>query len=208
MFLYKAVHKLWRKLLYDPFCHVATIVMLRGNGVRHENFSTNDVPIISIDRKNSSKISIGDNLRMNNGNAGNCIGFPARCTLVAADGAHLQIGNNVGMSQTAICAAGADITIGNHTLLGGGVKIYSSDFHSLSYHDRRDYICADVENRKSAPVTIGEDCFIGAGTIILKGVTIGDRTIIGAGSVVTKSIPADCIAGGNPARVIKQCHNE
>ena len=61
----------------------------------------------------------------------------------------------------------------------------------------------DQKNRKSAPVVIGEDCFIGAGTTILKGVTIGDRVVIGAGSVVTKSIPADCIAAGNPCRVIK-----
>lgn len=202
MFIYKAIHKLLRMLLRDPFCHIATLIIMRGNDVRHGSFHTNGIPIIKVARK-KSRIFIGGNLRMNNGNADNCIGFPARCSLVALDGGTIHIGDNVGMSQTAICAVGADIEIGNHTLLGGGVKIYSSDFHSLSYHDRRDYIGADVDNRKSAPVTIGEDCFIGAGTIILKGVTIGDRTIIGAGSVVTKSIPADCIAGGNPCKVIK-----
>ena len=202
MFIYKAVRKLWRVLLYNPFCHAATFVVMRGNDVCHGSFSTNGIPIIGVDRKDS-KISIGKNLRMNNGNADNNIGFTARCTLVAIAGSHLQIKDNVGMSQAALCAVGADITIGNHTLLGGGVKIYSSDFHSLDYMDRRDYIVADVENRHSAPVTIGDDCFIGAGTIILKGVTIGDRAIIGAGSVVTKSIPADCIAGGNPCKVIR-----
>ena len=53
-----------------------------------------------------------------------------------------------------------------------------------------------------APVKIGSDCFIGAGSIILPGVTIGDNVIIGAGSVVTKSIPDNSIAVGNPARVI------
>lgn len=140
---------------------------------------------------------------MNNGNADNCIGFPARCTLIALDGGHIRIADNVGMSQTALCAVGADITIGSHTLMGGGVKIYSSDFHSLNCQDRRDYK-ADKEHRRSAQVAVGSDCFIGAGSIILKGVTIGDRTVIAAGSVVTKSIPADCIAGGNPARVIRQ----
>lgn len=51
---------------------------------------------------------------------------------------------------------------------------------------------------------IGDDVFIGTNCIILKGVTIGARSIIAAGSVVTKSIPADCIAGGNPAKIIRR----
>ncbi len=201
MFIYKVSRKLWHILLHDPFCHVATFVIMRGNGVRHGSFYTNGIPVIQVDRK-KSKIIIGDNLRMNNGQAGNCIGFSACCSLMALKGGRICIGNNVGMSQTAICAIETDITIGNHTLLGGGVKIYSSDFHSLNYFDRR-FEATDQDNHKCLPVTIGDDCFIGAGTIILKGITIGDRAIIGAGSVVTKSIPADCIAGGNPCRVIK-----
>ena len=53
------------------------------------------------------------------------------------------------------------------------------------------------------PVVIEDDVLIGTNCIILKGVTIGARSIIAAGSIVTKSIPADCIAGGNPAKVIK-----
>lgn len=203
MILYKGIRKVYRVLLRDPFCHVVTLLMMYGNDVCHGRFRTSGIPIISVDRK-GGKITIGDNLRMNNGNADNNIGFGSRCTFVAAAGAHLHIHDNVGMSQTALCAVGADITIGSHTLLGGGVKIYSSDFHSMNYTDRRDYKVADKENRRSAPVVIGEDCFIGAGTIILKGVTIGDRTVIGAGSVVTKSVPSDCIAAGNPCKVIKQ----
>lgn len=204
MFLYKALRKLWRTLLRNPFCHIATQILMRGNDVVYGSFSTNGIPIIAVDSKRKSRITIGRNLRMNNGNADNCIGFSARCTLITADGGNIRIADNVGMSQTALCAVGADITIGSHTLLGGGVKIYSSDFHSLDYQNRRDNKIADKENRRCVPVVIGNDCFIGAGSIILKGVMIGDRAIIAAGSVVTKSIPADCIAGGNPARVIKR----
>lgn len=59
------------------------------------------------------------------------------------------------------------------------------------------------EGTKSAPVVIEDDVWVGAHCIILKGVTIGARSVIGAGSVVTKSIPADCVAAGNPCRVIK-----
>ena len=69
---------------------------------------------------------------------------------------------------------------------------------------------ANIDNPKttvqSAPVTIGDDVWIGANCIILKGVTIGARSVIGAGSVVTKSIPADCIAAGNPCRIVKSLH--
>lgn len=206
IFLYKATRKLWHTLLRNPFCHVVTLVFMHGNGVIYGSFSTNGIPIINVGRKRS-RIIIGKNISMNNGNADNCIGFSTRCSFMALEGGNIRIGNNVGMSQTAICAVGADIIIGNHTLLGGGVKIYSSDFHSMLYIDRR-IINTDRNNRSCASVMIGDDCFIGAGTIILKGVTIGNRSIIGAGSVVTKSIPADCIAGGNPCRVIKYINNK
>ena len=55
----------------------------------------------------------------------------------------------------------------------------------------------------SASIVIEDDVWVGAHSIILKGVTIGARSIIGAGSVVTKSIPADCVAAGNPCKVLK-----
>ena len=61
-----------------------------------------------------------------------------------------------------------------------------------------------MEQEHAYPVTIGEDCWIGGGTVICPGVTIGDRCIIGAGSVVTKDIPSDCVAVGNPAKVIRK----
>lgn len=62
----------------------------------------------------------------------------------------------------------------------------------------------DSATANSAPIIIEDDVMIGTRCIILKGVIIGARSIIAAGSVVTKSIPADCIAAGNPAKVIKQ----
>lgn len=61
-----------------------------------------------------------------------------------------------------------------------------------------------MKNCKSKPIVIEDDVLIGTGSYILKGVHIGARTVIGAGSVVTKDIPADCIAAGNPCKVIKQ----
>jgi acetyltransferase-like isoleucine patch superfamily enzyme len=70
-----------------------------------------------------------------------------------------------------------------------------SDFHG--------YPLDENKPAKSAPVDIGDHVFIGARTIILKGVKIGNRSVIGAGSVVTTDIPENCLAAGNPARVIR-----
>ncbi len=78
-----------------------------------------------------------------------------------------------------------------------------SNAHSLNAGLRRDYN-SDMKHKVDAPIVIEDDVFIGMNSIILKGVTIGARSVIGAGSVVTRSIPADCVACGNPAVVIKK----
>lgn len=100
------------------------------------------------------------------------------------------------------------ITIGNNVKIGGDCVIIDNDTHSLGYRIRNSSIrtpegSLDVKNCARAHIVIGNDVMIGTRCIILKGVTIGARSVIGAGSVVTKSIPPDCIAAGNPARVIK-----
>ena len=84
------------------------------------------------------------------------------------------------------------IEIGDRVTLAPRVHILAHDASSKGF----------LNYTLIAPVKIGSDCFIGAGSIILPGVTIGDNVIIGAGSVVTKSIPDNSIAVGNPARVI------
>lgn len=89
--------------------------------------------------------------------------------------------------------------IGTNVKIGGCVLITDTDAHPMDYVARR----SSNDGTKSAPVVIEDDVWVGAHCIILKGVTIGARSIIGAGSVVTKSIPADCVAAGNPCRVIK-----
>lgn len=58
------------------------------------------------------------------------------------------------------------------------------------------------------PVTIGDNCWIGAGAVICPGVTIGKNSVIGAGSVVTRDIPANCVAVGNPCRVLRQINDD
>lgn len=115
-------------------------------------------------------------------------------------GARIEIGNNVGISNSAIHAA-ESVIIGDDVLLGGDCRIYDTDFHSISFKDRRSV--PDVK-AKHASVRVGNGVFIGAHSMILKGVTIGDRSVVAAGSVVTKSIPEDELWGGVPARFIRK----
>ncbi len=65
-------------------------------------------------------------------------------------------------------------------------------------------LCHDMTRGLYLDTRIGENCFIGARSIIMPGVTIGDGCIVGAGSVVTKDVPAGCIVAGNPAKVLKE----
>lgn len=96
-----------------------------------------------------------------------------------------------------------EIVIGSHVNIGAECLIIDSDFHSTRWEDRADRR-RDVQNAKSAPIHIGDYVFIGARCIILKGVTIGEKSLVMAGSVVSKDIPANCIAGGNPCKILKQ----
>ncbi|MBS1603843.1 MAG: acyltransferase, partial [Bacteroidetes bacterium] len=93
------------------------------------------------------------------------------------------------------------ISIGAHVNCGGNVSIWDTDFHPLDYQERRVH---NTEKIFSAPISIGNDVFIGANSIVLKGVSIGDRAIVGAGSVVSRHIPADEIWAGNPIKFIKR----
>lgn len=129
----------------------------------------------------------------------NPIGSNLQGAIYVENGASLAIGNDVGMSSTRMWIHDS-IKIGNHVKIGGCVLITDTDAHPLDYLARR----TSNEGTKSAPIEIEDDVWVGAHSIILKGVTIGARSIIGAGSVVTKSIPTDCVAAGNPCRVIKK----
>lgn len=196
---YQIIHSLKYKF-QRLACMARTKCRLAGNGVMHQSYRIVGIPYIEVTK--GGKIVFGDNIGMNNGMMANQIGFSSPCVF-RAEGGSIIIGDNVGMSQTTLIAKGADITIGDNVKLGGGVKVYTTDFHCLDYQKRRDPK-VDMSERKYAPVEIGNDSFIGAGVIILKGVTIGARSIVGAGSVVAKDIPADCIAAGNPCKVIKK----
>jgi len=150
--------------------------------------------------KNNGQCSLGGQVTFKSSFTSNYVGLSKRCSVFVESGATLAIGDHSGFSGVSIYCAKA-ITIGSYVNCGGNVSIWDTDFHPLEFQARRIH---DVRKIKSAPITIGDDVFIGANSIILKGVSIGGRSIIGAGSVVTKSIAADEIWAGNPARFIKK----
>lgn len=172
-----------------------------GNNVSFSSFRTRGVPFIAVSR-NNGHMMLGKNFAMNNSFSGNQIGSFEPCCFVVGENATLTIGNNTGMSQTAIVCK-SHIKIGSNVKIGGGTRIYDTDFHSLDWKLRRN-MQVDSKNTKHREVIIGDDVFIGTCSIILKGVTIGDRSIIAAGSVVSRSIPSDEIWGGNPAKLIRK----
>lgn len=126
--------------------------------------------------------------------------------IVVSKNATLKIGDYSGMSQTSLWCKNS-ITIGRHVDIGAGCLIIDSDFHNTDWKARenRSY---GAKTAATAPITIEDNVFIGARCIICKGVTIGARSIVAAGSVVSKDIPADCLAGGNPCKIIKNLTNK
>ena len=178
-YIYNKVLLKFKKVSYNPCLEIYGRLMITGRG----------------------KLILGKNVIFNSSRRANHIGEASR-TIFKLSGADASviIGNNTGISNTTfVCRAG--ITVGEHVKMGGGVKLYDSDAHSLDHKIRMDR-SIDVGVKK--PIHVKDHAFIGAYSIILKGVTIGERSIIGAGSVVTKNVPDGEIWAGNPAKFIKK----
>ena len=121
-------------------------------------------------------------------------------------GVHTTIGERFFGNFNLTIQDDAKVTIGNDCNFGPNVSIVTP-IHPLVASERR---CMLDENGQPAhlcyarPVSIGNDCWLGANVVVCGGVTIGDGCVIGAGSVVTKDIPANSFAAGVPCRVIRE----
>lgn len=203
IFLYKAYRN--TKFQIIPFLStIITKIYFQLNGIKYDSIFCSGIPHVHISLK--GECIIGKNLVMVNWIGSYASGLIGKCRIEVRNGAYLKIGNFVGMSVTTIVCH-ESITIKDNVNIGVGVHIYDTDFHSINWESRQDYK-ADWDNKVTKPITIEEDVFIGAHSIILKGVTIGARSIIGAGSVVTKNIPSNVIAAGNPCKIIKNINDE
>ena len=148
---------------------------------------------------NRGTILLGDGVHLSSGWMANPVGGSQSSTFHVLKGAKLSIGNSCGISNTVICCR-SSITLEDGAALGGGTSLYDNDFHSLDASER----ISGLGDVKTVPIIIRRGAWVGGHCLILKGVTIGENSIIGAGSVVTRDIPANVIAAGVPARVLRR----
>jgi acetyltransferase-like isoleucine patch superfamily enzyme len=146
-----------------------------------------------------SIIVIGSNCTFRSSARSNFIGINRPCILSThTSHAHISIGSGCGFSGTVIGAA-KKITIGNKVMCGANVTITDFDWHTVDAQDRH-----TAGQSPGSAVEIEDNVWIGLNALILKGVHIGRNSVIGANSVVVSSVPANVVAAGNPARVVRQ----
>jgi acetyltransferase-like isoleucine patch superfamily enzyme len=144
-----------------------------------------------------ARVSLGDDVLVNSRFDSNPAGLPHPTIFAALESnSRIEIGDGTGISGASIVARSV-INIGKRVLIGAGACIWDTDFHPLEPDLRRQH---STRAAKCAPITIEDEVFIGARSIILKGVSIGRGAVIGAGTVVTRDVRAGDIVAGNPAR--------
>ena len=122
-------------------------------------------------------------------------------------GNNIYFGNNCEVNMNCTFLDDNRIVIGDNALIAPNVQIYTA-FHPTNARERfgepKEDGSFEFCRTQTAPVTIGDNVWIGGGVIIMPGVSIGNNVVIGAGSVVTKDIPDDVIAYGSPCRVVRE----
>ena len=115
-------------------------------------------------------------------------------------GKHVHFGDGVYANFGLTCVDDTHIYVGSHTLFGPNVVLATAG-NPMMPELRKHGI------QYNMPIHIGENCWLGAGVIVVPGVTIGDNVVIGASSVVTKDIPSNSVAMGTPCRVVRQIND-
>jgi acetyltransferase-like isoleucine patch superfamily enzyme len=169
---------------------------------RLNNVNFRDKPIVlgNMMILNYGTFQLGNNFKANGGSFFNPIGGDTNLRFIIKKNAFLNIGNNCGISNTTI-VCWKKIVIEDNVLIGGGCKIWDTDFHSLNHKFRQTEF--EFQDVKTKEIHISKNVFIGANTTILKGVFIGENSIIAANSLVTKVVPENQVWGGSPAVYLK-----
>lgn len=146
---------------------------------------------LDILQRTLTSITMGYNSKLIvDGNVSICNG--SRITI--GNNATLTIGNGTYINENSRIMVFNEVNIGENCAIAWDVNIIDSDFHKINYK-------TSVETTK---INIGNNVWIGAKSIILKGLTIGDGAVISAGAIVTKDVPPKCLVAGNPAKIIKE----
>jgi acetyltransferase-like isoleucine patch superfamily enzyme len=143
-------------------------------------------------RHPNSHIEIGPYCKFNSTKDATVLGVNHPCIIsTSQEGAELIIGKSCGFTGVSIGCT-KKIIIGQNVRCGNNTMIMDTDWH-----------WTDPRTGPNAPVEIGDNVWLGINVTVTKGVTIGENTLVAAGSIVTKSLPANVIAGGIPAKVIR-----
>ncbi len=142
----------------------------------------------------TGRIEVGDDVRIGGRNTW-IVG------LTVSEAAELVIGDRTSVNFGTLLSIAKSIRIGNDVMIAGNVQIYDNPSHPISPAARRAHQRLDLAEAR--PVTIGDNVWIGANSIILRS-SIGENSIVAAGSVVTRPVPPNTLVGGNPARVIRE----
>ncbi|MEP4077633.1 acyltransferase [Haloferula sp.] len=148
----------------------------------------------SITKKGNGRIILGSRVTINSSLWSNPLNTSGSTRLFAASGAVLEIKAGAGISSSQL-VANTGIEIGEDSLIGAGSLICDSDMHEVPLG------CG--KETRMAPIRIGNGVFIGARSIILKGVSIGEGAVVAAGSVVVSDVAAKSLVAGNPAKLVK-----
>ena len=170
-----------------------TSLYLRLKGAEvGKNLRCNGFPYVKI--RKGGRLIIGDDVQINSSRWANAHIVDGGMNLFVGAGAQLIIANGAGVSGSRIVAM-ERIEIGQGVLIGAGCLICDSDMHEIPLGANGGV--------RTKTILIGSRAFIGAQSIILKGVEIGEGAVVGAGTVVSKSVPANSMVAGNPAKMIR-----
>lgn len=152
---------------------------------------------------------------LNNGLTDDIISIGSGCRIrgelfIFAHGGNIKIGKRCFLGSGSRIWSGSSVEIGDHVLIAHGVTVVDNLTHPIDHIERRRHfedICTSGHSVAidlgDKPVRIEDDVWIGAHSIILRGVTIGARSIVAAGSVVRSDVPPGSMVAGNPARIVK-----
>ena len=200
MVLFIAFERIYM-ILTKQYYKLRSILLLWLWGVKYGRKVLFQGKIIIRTRK-KGEIVLGNNVLFNSQRITNLVGLSGSTILDTRFGGKIEIGDRTGASSVVISSKKL-VKIGSRCKIGGNVRIFDHDFHCLDASIR--CTSEDRNNIRSSEIEIGDDCFIGTNSIILKGTKIGARSIVAAGSVVFGlKIPPDSLVKGNPAQIIRR----
>jgi acetyltransferase-like isoleucine patch superfamily enzyme len=147
----------------------------------------------------TGSIRIGERCRIQSGFAGNPVGGGSRMSIWVGKEGCLRLGDRVGLSNSTIVCM-RSVVIEDDVFLGGGCRIYDTDFHSVRAQERG---APGNPGTRTAPVQVRRRAFVGGHSTLLKGVTIGEEAVVGACSVVRSDVPDGQVWAGNPAAFVR-----